>query len=79
MPLKLRKRMINSPLCAGSRSPENLGFGHFTRCCFAAGDGKEMYQIVWRTCIDCFFSLKLLFCGVLVAVAVAVVVTILIY
>ena len=41
-----------------------------SRCCFAE-DGKEMYQNV-HVQRDCFCSLNLLFCGVVVVVAVVV-------
>ena len=43
------------------------------RCCFA-DDGKEMYKpYITHVQSDCFCSLNLLLCGVLVAVAVAII------
>ena len=63
--------MENSPSCAHVlQKTLNLVI---SRCCFA-DDGKEMYKNIKRTCSDCFCSLNLLFCGVLVVVVVAVVV-----
>ena len=59
---KLRKKMKNSLSCAHVLH-KSLNVV-ISRCCFAE-DGKEMYQNVKRTCLN------LLFCGVVVAVAVA--------
>ena len=43
-----------------------------SRCCFTE-DSKQMYQSLKRTCrAIVFFSLKLLFCGVVIPVAVLV-------
>ena len=67
--------MKNSPPCAHVLQ-KNLEFGHFTLLLllFFAHNGKEMYQ-KYKTHVQvhCFCSLSLLFCGVPVAVAVAVV------
>ena len=61
--------MENSPSCAHVlQKTLNLVI---SRCCFA-DDGKEMYKNIKRTRSDCFCSLNLLFCDVLVAVAVVV-------
>ena len=59
--------MENSPSCAHVlQKTLNLVI---SRCCFA-DDGKEIYKNIKRTCSDCFCSLNLLFCGVLVAAVV---------
>ena len=61
-----------------SRSPRNLKFAHFTlfsvlpHSLLFAVDGKEMDQILKRTCRVIFFHINLLFCGVEVAIAVVV-------
>ena len=61
--------MKNSPLCAHVlHKTLNLVI---SRCCFA-DDGKEMYKNITHVQNDCLCSLNLLFCGVLVAVAVVV-------
>ena len=67
---KLRKKMKNSPSCAHVfQKTYNLVI---SRCCFAE-DSKEMYQNVRRTYRAIIFcSLNLLFCGVVVVVAVVV-------
>ena len=65
---KLRKKMKNSPSCVHVQD-KTLNVV-ISRCCFVE-DGKEMYQNVKRTCRAIVFA-HLLFCGVVVAVAVVV-------
>ena len=67
---ELRKRMKNSPSCAHVlHKTLNLVI---SPCCFAE-DGKgivpKLKSYMQR---DCFYSLNVLFCGVVVAVAVVV-------
>ena len=54
-----------------SRSPQNLKCGHFT---LLFCRGRQRNVLKWKTKVqsDCFCSLNLLFCGVVVAVAVVV-------
>ena len=54
-----------------SRSRENLKFGHFTLL-FCRGRQRNVPKCKTHVQSDCFCSLNPLFCGVLVAVAVAV-------
>ena len=65
---KLRKKMKNSPPCVHVlHKTLNVVI---SRCCFA-GDDKEMYQNVNARAERLFLLiLNLLFCGVVVAVAV---------
>ena len=64
---KLRRRMKNSQSCVHVLYKTlNLAISH---CCFAE-DGREMYQNLKHMQSDCFCSLSLLFCDVVVAVAV---------
>ena len=69
---ELRKRMKNSVVF--SRSPQNVKFGHFTLL-FCMRRGKERNVPKFKTHVqgDIFFSLNLLFCGVVVAVVVTLV------
>ena len=54
-----------------SRSPENLKCGHFTLL-FCRGRQRNVRKCKTRVQSDCFSSLNLLFCGVVVPVAVVV-------
>ena len=54
-----------------SRSPQNLKWGHFTLL-FCRGRQRNVPKIKTHVQSDCFCSLNLLFCGVVVAVAVIV-------
>ena len=68
--LKLRKKMKSSPSCVHVvHKTLNLVMSH---CCFAE-DGREMYQNE-KTHMqsDCFSSLNLMFCGVVVVVTVVI-------
>ena len=69
---ELRKRMKNSPSCAHVlHKTSNLVISH----CYFAEDGKGIVpklKSYMQRSRDCFSSLNLLFCGVVVAVAVVV-------
>ena len=54
-----------------SRSPQNLKCGHFTLL-FRRGRQRNVPKCKTHVQSDCFCSLNLLFCGVVVAVAVVV-------
>ena len=54
-----------------SRSPQNLKCGHFTLL-FCRGRQRNVPKCKTHVQSDCFCSLNLLFCGVVVAVAVVV-------
>ena len=54
-----------------SRSPQNREFGHFTLL-FCRGQQRNVPKFKTHVQGDCFCSLKLLFCGDVVAVAVVV-------
>ena len=54
-----------------SRSPQNLKCGHFTLL-FCRGRQRNVLKCKTHVQSDCFCSLILLFCGVVVAVAVVV-------
>ena len=54
-----------------SRSPQNLKFGHFTLL-FSRGRQRNVQKHIMHVQSDCFCQLNLLFCDVLVAVAVVV-------
>ena len=54
-----------------TRSPQNLKCGHF-RWLFCRGQQKNVSKCKAHMQSDCFCSLNLLFCGVVVAVAVVV-------
>ena len=63
--------MKNSSSCAHARSPQNLKFGHFTLL-FCRGRQRNVQKHKTHVQSYCFCRLNLLFCGVLVAVAVVV-------
>ena len=69
---KLRKKMKQFTVVR-SRSPQNLKCGHFTLL-FCRRRQRNVPKCKTHVQSDCFCSLDLLFCGVVVAVAVAVVV-----
>ena len=71
MAFKLRIKEHETFTVVCSRSPQNLEFGHFTFLFFR---GQQRNVLKFKTYMqgDCFSSLKLLFCGVVVAVAVVV-------
>ena len=52
------------------RSPKNLKFGHFTLL-FGSGRQRNVQKHITHVQSDCFCSLNLLFCGVVVALVVA--------
>ena len=54
-----------------SRSPQNLECGHFTLL-FCRGRQRNVRKCKAHVQSDCFCSINLLFCGVVVAVAVGV-------
>ena len=54
-----------------SRSPQNLKFGNFTLL-FCRGRQRNVPKCKTHVQSDCFCSLNLLFCGIVVAVAVVV-------
>ena len=64
---KLRKKMKNSPSCAHVLR-KKLEVGHFTLL-FCRGQWRNVRKCKTHVQSDCFCSLNLLFCGVVVAVA----------
>ena len=53
-----------------SRSLQNLDFGHFTTFFFYRTQQRNVPKLTTHVQSDCFCSLSLLFCGVVVAIAV---------
>ena len=67
---KLRKEMKNSPSCVHVlHKTLNVVI---SRCCFAEDRKRNVPKCKTHVQSNCFCSLNLLFCGVVVAVAVAV-------